>query len=108
VIGEVPAQGLTGKAHGYLSSQWPELVRVLDDGRFPPAAGYEWSGKRDQAIRGGREEPAVRRHGPRREGERDRAVPSDAELDPLLPHRIDRTVIADPRFPPISPATAST
>jgi len=30
VIGEVPAQGLTGKAHGYLSSQWPKLVRVLD------------------------------------------------------------------------------
>jgi len=35
VIGEVPPQGLTGKALGYLASQWGKLERVFDDGRLP-------------------------------------------------------------------------
>jgi transposase len=35
VIGEVPPQSLTGKALGYLVSQWSKLVQVLDDGRLP-------------------------------------------------------------------------
>ena len=31
----VPPQSLTGKALAYLDSQWPKLVRVLEDGRIP-------------------------------------------------------------------------
>ena len=31
----IPPQSLTGKALGYLSTQWPKLLRVLDDGRLP-------------------------------------------------------------------------
>lgn len=31
----VPPKSLAGKAIGYLDSQWPKLVRVLDDGRLP-------------------------------------------------------------------------
>ena len=31
----VPPQSLTGKALAYLGSQWPKLVRGLDDGRIP-------------------------------------------------------------------------
>jgi transposase len=31
----VPPKSLTGKAISYLDSQWPKLVRVLDDGRIP-------------------------------------------------------------------------
>jgi transposase len=34
-LGSVPPQSLTGKALGYLDRQWPKLVRVLDDGRIP-------------------------------------------------------------------------
>jgi transposase len=34
-IPRVPPQSLTGKALGYLDSQWEKLVRVLDDGRIP-------------------------------------------------------------------------
>jgi len=30
----VPPTSLTGKAIGYLDTQWPKLVRVLDDGRL--------------------------------------------------------------------------
>jgi transposase len=32
--GHVPPQMLTGKAMTYLDNQWPQLVRVLDDGRL--------------------------------------------------------------------------
>lgn len=31
----VPPQSLTGKALAYLAGQWPKLVRVLEDGRLP-------------------------------------------------------------------------
>jgi transposase len=31
----VPPQSLTGKALAYLDGQWPKLIRVLDDGRLP-------------------------------------------------------------------------
>jgi transposase len=31
----VPPQSLTGKALAYLHRQWPKLIRVLDDGRLP-------------------------------------------------------------------------
>jgi len=31
----VPPQSLTGKALVYLDRQWPKLIRVLDDGRLP-------------------------------------------------------------------------
>ena len=31
----VPPESLTGKAISYLDSQWPKLMRVLDDGRIP-------------------------------------------------------------------------
>lgn len=31
----VPPTSLTGKALSYLDTQWPKLVRVLDDGRIP-------------------------------------------------------------------------
>jgi transposase len=34
-LGSVPPQSLTGKALHYLDRQWPKLVRVLDDGRLP-------------------------------------------------------------------------
>jgi transposase len=34
-IPRVPPQSLTGKALAYLDSQWPKLIRVLDDGRLP-------------------------------------------------------------------------
>jgi transposase/uncharacterized coiled-coil protein SlyX len=33
--GRVPPTSLTGKAISYLDTQWPKLVRVLDDGRIP-------------------------------------------------------------------------
>ena len=33
--GRVPPESLTGKAISYLDSQWPKLLRVLDDGRIP-------------------------------------------------------------------------
>jgi transposase len=33
-IGQVPPQTLTGKALTYLDHQWPQLIRVLDDGRL--------------------------------------------------------------------------
>ena len=33
-IGQVPPQTLTGKALTYLDNQWPQLIRVLDDGRL--------------------------------------------------------------------------
>jgi len=32
---KVPPQSLTGKALAYLAGQWPKLERVLDDGRIP-------------------------------------------------------------------------
>ena len=31
----LPPKSLAGKAISYLDSQWPKLVRVLDDGRLP-------------------------------------------------------------------------
>ena len=34
-LGKVPPKSLTGKALGYADSQWPKLVRVLEDGRLP-------------------------------------------------------------------------
>ncbi|MCG8588897.1 MAG: IS66 family transposase [Proteobacteria bacterium] len=34
-LGRVPPKSLTGKALGYLDSQWPKLIRVLEDGRIP-------------------------------------------------------------------------
>jgi hypothetical protein len=34
-LGKMPPKSLTGKALGYADSQWPKLVRVLDDGRLP-------------------------------------------------------------------------
>ena len=34
-LGRVPPQSLTGKALSYLDSQWPKLIRVLEDGRIP-------------------------------------------------------------------------
>jgi len=34
-LDSVPPQSLTGKALHYLHSQWPKLVRVLDNGRIP-------------------------------------------------------------------------
>jgi transposase len=34
-IDSVPPQSLTGKALHYMDGQWPKLVRVLDDGRIP-------------------------------------------------------------------------
>ena len=34
-IPRVPPQSLTGKALAYLNSQWPKLIRVLEDGRLP-------------------------------------------------------------------------
>ena len=33
-IGAAPPQSLTGKAINYLASEWPRLIRVLDDGRL--------------------------------------------------------------------------
>ena len=33
-IGTVPPKSLTGKALSYLASEWPRLIRVLDDGRL--------------------------------------------------------------------------
>ena len=33
-LGRAPPQSLTGKAITYLASEWPRLVRVLDDGRL--------------------------------------------------------------------------
>jgi transposase len=38
---KVPPQSLTGKALGYADSQWPKLVRVLEDGRLPLDTGVE-------------------------------------------------------------------
>lgn len=34
-LAKLPPQSLTGKALGYADSQWPKLVRVLEDGRLP-------------------------------------------------------------------------
>lgn len=33
-LGAAPPQSLTGKAINYLASEWPRLIRVLDDGRI--------------------------------------------------------------------------
>ena len=33
-IGQAPPGTLTGKALGYLNTQWPRLIRYLDDGRL--------------------------------------------------------------------------
>jgi len=33
-LGQVPPKSLTGKALTYLNTQWPRLIRVLDDGRI--------------------------------------------------------------------------
>ena len=33
-LGAAPPQSLTGKAINYLASEWPRLIRVLDDGRL--------------------------------------------------------------------------
>ena len=33
-LGTVPPGSLTGKALGYLASEWRHLIRVLDDGRL--------------------------------------------------------------------------
>ena len=33
-LGQVPPKSLTGKALAYLDTQWPRLIRVLDDGRI--------------------------------------------------------------------------
>ena len=130
-MGEMPPQGLTGKALGYLSSQWPKLVRVLDDGRLPlDTNGVENAirpfvlGRKNwmfaDTVRGAKAsanlyslietakanglEPFaylryVAEHLPR--------ASSDAELDPLLPHRIDRALLADPKAQPAAQAIAS-
>lgn len=34
-LGRVPPKSLTGKALAYADAQWPKLVRVLEDGRIP-------------------------------------------------------------------------
>jgi len=34
-LGAAPPQSLTGKAINYLASEWPRLIRCLDDGRAP-------------------------------------------------------------------------
>ena len=130
-MGEVPPQSLTGKALGYLSSQWQKLVRVLDDGRLPlDTNGVENAirpfvvGRKSwmfaDTVRGAKAsanlyslietakanglEPFaylryIAEHLPR-------ATSSD-ELEPLLPHRIDRALLADPKARPAAQAIAS-
>jgi len=34
VLAQAPPGTLTGKALGYLNTQWPRLIRYLDDGRL--------------------------------------------------------------------------
>lgn len=131
VIGEVPPQGLTGKALGYLVSQWPKLYRVLDDGRLPLDTNRVENAIRPfvvgrknwlfaDTVRGARAsanlyslietakanglEPFaylrhIAEHLPR-------TTSSDA-LESLLPHRIDRVLLADPRAPRAAQASAS-
>jgi transposase len=131
VIGEVPPQGLTGKALSYLSSQWPKLVRVFDDGRLPlDTNGVENAirpfvlGRKNwlfaDTVHGAKAsanlyslietakanglEPFaylryIAEHLPR--------ARSEAEVEALLPHRIDRARLADPKGPPDAQAIAS-
>jgi transposase len=119
----VAPQTLTGKALAYLDHQWPKLVRVLDDGRVPldtnavenairpfvvdrknwlfadTVRGAEVSANLYSLIQtakaNGLEPTAYLRH-------IFTALPCAttlAEIEPLLPHRIDRAVLADPRRP---------
>jgi transposase len=119
----VAPQTLTGKALAYLDHQWPNLVRVLDDGRVPldtnavenairpfvvgrknwlfadTVRGAEASANLYSLIQtakaNGLEPTAYLRHV-------FTALPCAttlAEIEPLLPHRIDRAVLADPRRP---------
>ena len=117
----VAPQTLTGKALAYLDAQWPKLVRVLDDGRVAldtnlvenairpfvlgrknwlfadTARGAEASASLysliESAKANGLEPTAYLRHVftalPR--------ATTLAEIEPLLPHRIDRAVLAEPR-----------
>jgi transposase len=117
----VAPQTLTGKALAYLDGQWPKLVRVLEDGRAPldtnlvenairpfvvgrknwlfadTARGAEASANLYSLVetaKANRLEPtAYLRHVftalPR--------ATTLAEIEPLLPHRIERAVLAAPR-----------
>jgi len=119
----VAPQTLTGKALAYLDHQWPKLARVLDDGRVPldtnavenairpfvvgrknwlfadTVRGAEASANLYSLIQtakaNGLEPTAYLRHV-------FTALPGAttlAEIEPLLPHRIDRAVLVDPRRP---------
>ena len=116
-LASVPPQSLTGKAMGYLDRQWPKLVRVLDDGRIPldtnlventirpfvlgrknwlfadTVAGARASANLysliETAKANGIEPWAYLRH----LFEKLPAATGPADLEALLPHRIDRDAV---------------
>lgn len=131
VIGEVPPQGLTGKALSYLASQWEKLERVLDDGRLPLDTNAVENAIRPfvlgrknwlfaDTVRGARASAnlyslieTAKANGLepfaylRQVAESLPRASSDAELEALLPHRIDRALLADPKARPAPQAIAS-
>jgi transposase len=114
----VPPQSLTGKALHYLAGQWPKLVRVLEDGRLPLDTNLvenairpfvlgrkAWlfadtvGGARasanlyslvETAKANGIEPWAYLRH----LFEQLPAATEPAEIEALLPHRVDRDALA--------------
>ncbi len=128
VIGEVPPQSLTGKALGYLVSQWSKLVRVLDDGRLPLDTNAVENAIRPfvvgrknwlfaDTVRGARasanlysliETAKANRLEPfaylRYIAEHLPRASSNDQLETLLPHRFDRALLLDPKA--LTPACA--
>ncbi len=132
VIGEVPPQSLTGKALSYLVSQWEKLERVLEDGRLSlDTNGVENAirpfvvGRKNwlfaDTVRGAKasanlysliETAKANRREPfaylRHVAEHLPRANSDADLDALLPHRIDLVRLGDPQGPPATAIPATT
>jgi transposase len=118
---KVPPQSLTGKALAYLAGQWPKLARVLEDGRIPLDTNLVENAIRPfvvgrknwlfaDTVRGAQAsanlyslvetakaselEPfAYLRHV---FAELPKAT-TLAEIEALLPHRLDRSRLQDPR-----------
>ena len=114
----VPPQSLTGKALAYLAGQWPKLVRVLEDGRLPLDTNLVENAIRPfvlgrknwlfaDTVGGARasanlyslvETAKANEIEPweylRRLFEQIPAATEPADLEALLPHRVDRDALA--------------
>ena len=126
-LGKVPPQSLTGKALGYAHSQWPKLVRVLEDGRLPLDTNAVENAIRPFVV--GRKgwlfadtvhgaEASANLYGLVETAKANGIEPSAylqliftelpkatelSDLEPLLPRHLDRTRLQDPRQTPPTP-----